>query len=172
MSIFLDNGKEIYKGCVLKIWEKSGYHDSDFYATVWDEETKSIKEYEYATTRFACRGYAKIDFTKSVLLKANKYKAKHEYLSEVNRLNTTVYVGSFVTVIKGRKVPKNTFGKVIGIYSNSYSNWNHKVRLLLEDGSKVYTYIDNLEVAKLTINEKLNLKTSIMKKYRIKSFEI
>ena len=57
MSIFL-NGKEIYKGCVISLWERNGYNDSDFYASVWDEETKSIKEYEYDTTRFAGGGSA------------------------------------------------------------------------------------------------------------------
>ena len=171
MSIFL-NGKEIYKGCVIRLWERNGYNDSDFYASVWDEETKSIKEYEYDTTRFAGGGSAVIDATEEILTKAAKYKAKCLYVNEVKKRNTDISINSYVTVVKGRKVAKGTHGKVIGIYENAYSRWNPKVRLLLGDESKVYTYMDNLKVDPMSINDKINLKMLIMDKYNINSFEI
>ena len=172
MSIFLENGKEIYKGCVVRLWEHNGCWDSDFYATVWDEETKSIKEYEYDTTRFAGGGSAETDATPEVLIKVAKYKAKDQYIKEVKKRNTEVLINSYVTVVKGRKVAKGTHGKVIGIYENAYSGWNPKVRLLLDDESKVYTYMDNLKVDPIGINDKINLKKLIMNKYNINSFEI
>lgn len=171
MSIKVD-GKEIYKGCVIDTWERNGYHDSDFYATVWDEETKTIKEYEYATTRCACYGHAEIDASKEVIRKVNKYIAKCEYVNTIKRMNEEIKVNSNVTVIKGRKVKKGTHAKVIGIYENSYSSWNHKIRLLLDDDTKVYTYIDNLKVDPITINDKIKIKVDIMRKYKINSFEI
>jgi len=37
---------------VLVDWEHNGYHDSDFYALVWDGERLAVRE--YATTRGAC----------------------------------------------------------------------------------------------------------------------
>ena len=33
--------KESYVGRVLETYEENGYHDSDFYAVVWDDETES-----------------------------------------------------------------------------------------------------------------------------------
>lgn len=38
-------------GLVVELRERNGYHDSDFYARVWDPKTKSIFTIEYATTR-------------------------------------------------------------------------------------------------------------------------
>ena len=56
---------------------------------------------------------------------------------------------------KAGKTPKLS-SKAIGIYENAYSRWNPKVRLLLGDESKVYTYMDNLKVDPMSINDKIN----------------
>ena len=63
--------KESYVGRVLETYEENGYHDSDFYAVVWDDETESIIHKQYATTRFYSNGYgAKVDATPEVIAKA------------------------------------------------------------------------------------------------------
>ena len=40
-----------YEGCVLDTWEHNGYHDSDWYALVWDRDAQELKQIEYDTTR-------------------------------------------------------------------------------------------------------------------------
>jgi hypothetical protein len=80
-----------------------------------------------------------------------------------------IYIGDIVTVVRGRKVPHGTTGRVVRMFENPYDpvtydiargtlvsqtigydekaiQWtNAKVQLELEDGSKVYTYLRNLE---------------------------
>lgn len=170
MSVILYDGKEIYKGCVMRIWEHNGSWDSDFYATVWDEKTNSVIDYEYDTTRFAGGGNAVVDITKENLIKANKYLAKKEYEGRVEKINSEIKLNVYATVVKGRKVAKGTKGKVIGIYKNDYDKYNDKVRLLLDNGEKVYTYIKNLKPNQLTEEEKNELKKLICEKYKIENF--
>lgn len=65
-----------YVGCVLSLGEVNGYHDSDFYAIVWDKDTQETRRIEYASTRgwtYDCG--ASIDATDEV--KA-AYKAHEE----------------------------------------------------------------------------------------------
>ena len=64
-----------YKDCVIELRESNGYHDSDFYAKVWDTEIQAIKSVEYSTTRGASTGWARIDCTNKML---EKYKAEAE----------------------------------------------------------------------------------------------
>ena len=63
--------KETYVGKVLETYEENGYHDSDFYAVVWDDEQNCLLHKQYATTRFYSNGYgAKVDATPEVIAKA------------------------------------------------------------------------------------------------------
>lgn len=80
-----------------------------------------------------------------------------------------VYIGDEVTVVRGRKVPIGTKGKVVKMWENPYcpitddryvgaltlnavgvdveaiQTVNSKVQLELADGSKVCTYLRNLD---------------------------
>ena len=80
-----------------------------------------------------------------------------------------IYVGDYVTVVKGRKLPKGSIGKVLKMFNNPYDPitadiargalvlqtagldvhaiqyTNAKVQIELESGAKVYTYLRNLE---------------------------
>ena len=49
--------KETYVGKVLETYEENGYHDSDFYAVVWDDEQNCLLHKQYATTRFYSNGF-------------------------------------------------------------------------------------------------------------------
>ncbi len=40
-----------YVGCVVAVGERNGYDDSDFIATVWDEDKGQFKTIVYASTR-------------------------------------------------------------------------------------------------------------------------
>ena len=44
------------EGRVVRTWERNGYHDSDFYATLWLDSLGEPREVEYATTRFPSDG--------------------------------------------------------------------------------------------------------------------
>ncbi|UKI53176.1 MAG: hypothetical protein L6V86_08815 [Treponema sp.] len=80
-----------------------------------------------------------------------------------------IYLGDYVTVARGRKVPKGTTGKVLRMFTNPYDPitadiargalvlqtagldvhaiqyTNARILLELKDGTKVYTYLRNLE---------------------------
>jgi hypothetical protein len=60
-----------YEGAVLRLRERNGYDDSDFYALVWDEEQQATREIQYATTRgWTYHNGASIDATREVIEKA------------------------------------------------------------------------------------------------------
>jgi hypothetical protein len=68
------NGETLYEGAVLGLRERNGYHDSDFYAMVWNGE--AIRSVEYATTRFGGGGTARVDATAETVEAARAYVAK------------------------------------------------------------------------------------------------
>jgi len=166
MAIYINNGmygdkkEETYIGCVLNCYERNGYHDSDFYATVWDEQTKSIKDILFDTTRCGGSGYAKIDATKEIRQKAKKYDIMQAY-KDWKRLYTLKLTNQkIVKVVKGRKVKKGLFGKIVKIENNVYDEFNKKV-LLLIDNINVWTYENNLEIQKPDIHQIINARENI-----------
>lgn len=86
MSIFRD-GVESYKGCVLAEYENNGYHDSDFFAVVWDVENQCVNSIQYGTTRgggsFGCH----IDATPEIraLAESFKQKVRQDYIAKQER---------------------------------------------------------------------------------------
>lgn len=86
-----------------------------------------------------------------------------------SRKEDFIYIGDYVTVSRGRKLPIGTTGKVLRMFENSYDPitydiakgvlilqtsgldvqaiqyTNAKVQLELDNGNKVYTYLKNLE---------------------------
>ena len=138
-----------YRGNILKVVYnhnvKLGYY---FDVTVWNNKENKIK---YCTCKED--GDIKEDANKEIIKKAIKYKINcklndifnhYNYLNIEDLMNEDIKVN--VRVVKGRKVPINTIGQVIGIYDNKYDSSNKSLRLLLKDGSKVYTYIKNVEL--------------------------
>lgn len=99
--------KESYVGRVLETYEENGYHDSDFYAVVWDDETESILHKQYATTRFYSNGYgAKVDATPEVIAKATAERKSRFLKSAIEadeETAKTVAKGKMVEINRGRK---------------------------------------------------------------------
>ena len=99
--------KESYVGRVLETYEENGYHDSDFYAVVWDDETESIIHKQYATTRFYSNGYgAKVDATSEVIAKATaerKSRFLKSAIEDDEETAKTVAKGKMVEINRGRK---------------------------------------------------------------------
>lgn len=151
-------------GCVLDTYERNGYNDSDFYATFYNPVTDTIDSVEYATTRGWCGGnYAKEDATPEVTEKAlavalrNRIEAWHK---ANERQKYSLAKGREVVVVKGRKVPVGTRGKVVDIQHNSYAVtdrynksqfgskcYNHHVSIMTADGQLLRTYQENVSIA-------------------------
>lgn len=144
--------KPCYHGCVLDTHEYNGYHDSYWYAVVWDETAGRIKEVEYATTAAGGGGWAEIDATPEVARKVYRYLYKcgkarfddqynEEQAKEVRKDDTVI-------VVRGRKVQKGTMGKVfwIGKRYNYYTRTN-ELRVGIEfDGQREFLPAEYVEV--------------------------
>ena len=154
-----------YKGNILKIVYnhniKIGYH---YNVTVWNDEKSKIEYY-------TCRedGDIKEDANNEIIKKAMKYKINcklndifnhYNYLNIEDLMNEDIKVN--VKVVKGRKVSINTIGEVIGIYDNKYDSFNKSLRLLLNNGSKVYTYMKNVELY-FSNEDKKRIKIKVIK---------
>jgi len=154
MSIFYGGKEEKYAGCVLNMYEHNGAWDSDYYAVVWDDDSKSVKEVCYDTTRFPSNGsYAEIDCSDATIRKTYRYffnKARQMFDENVNEsFAKEVFKNDKVVVVKGRKIPKGTIGRVfwVGLSYNRYSHCKEKrVGIELENGDKVFVPYDYVEV--------------------------
>lgn len=119
--IRFENGETAYKGAVLQTRERNGYHDSDFYAVVWDGN--DLCEVEYASTRFPTyNAGAVIDATEEVWAQVGEYCRDH-LLAQVEAGTSAaarkLYKGAYVQVVAGRKVPRGTTGILFWIGSKT-----------------------------------------------------
>lgn len=117
-----ENTPVLYTGRVIMTRERNSYHDSDFYAVVWDDETESLKNVDYHTTRGASTGWAKVDATPEVLEKYEIYKkAVKDFYREVDMLEESLEnrKGDFVNITRGKEKGKS--GEVFWIGTCNYS---------------------------------------------------
>lgn len=122
-----------HRGLVLETRERNGYHDSDFYANVWNPETGTIEQVEYASTRgwtYPCN--ATVDATDEVVEAANAYlrkRAEARYVSRHEAEHAVPSKGKRVRVTSKRsKVPHGTEGVVFwrgksGYGVSRYGSW-------------------------------------------------
>lgn len=145
-----------FNGYVLGITERNGYHDSDFYAIVWDDEQGCVRTIEDGTTRFhAPSKYRGCDASVEVKEKARAWWAekvgpKQAYATLKGRA-AAIDVGCEVEVFKGRKVSKGTKGEVVWKGKDAYNRNGYRIGIRLMDGTRVYTAMDN--VFKLNVKE-------------------
>jgi hypothetical protein len=103
MAVGIKHGGEIvvtHEGCVLETRERNGYHDSDFYAIVWDDAAGAVRTVEYATTRgWTYDNYARVDATDEVKAKAAAY-----YAAEMVKRARRVAAKEALAIEKGREV--------------------------------------------------------------------
>ena len=132
--------KETYVGRVLETYEENGYHDSDFYAVVWDDETESIIHKQYATTRFYSNGYgAKIDATPEIIEKATAERKARFLKSAIEKdeeTAKTVAKGKMVEINRGRK-NRGIIGEVFWVGNpdkfSYYAKEHRSVGIKLDD---------------------------------------
>jgi hypothetical protein len=142
-----------YTGRVLRLGEHNHYHDSDFYAVVWDDAKGGPREVEYASTRgWSYFNNAAVDADEETLA---KFKAwEHDRAVERQAARdaaeaATPREGKTVKVTKGRKIPKGTVAVVVWFGEDKYNStqWLTKYRVgLMIDGQRVFTSADNVEV--------------------------
>jgi len=138
-----------FTGCVLGTSERNGYHDSDFYATVWDEEQGCVRTIDDGTTRaYAPSKYHRADATEEVVAKArawwNREVGPKMAYSVLMGRRAFIDVGCEVEVIKGRKVAKGTKGEVVWKGRDGFRPNSYRIGLRLLDGTRVYTSMDNV----------------------------
>lgn len=106
-----------FAGCVLGIREHNGYHDSDFFATVWDPVFEVVRVISDGTTRAyapSCIHHA--DASEEVKAKANAWKlqaARPGARAHLEKRALTPRAGRKVRVVKGRKVKVGTEGWIV-----------------------------------------------------------
>ena len=132
--------KETYVGRVLETYEENGYHDSDFYAIVWDDETNSLIHKQFATTRFYSNGYgATIDATPEIIEKATAER-KNRFLKSAIEADEetakTVAKGKMVEINRGRK-NRGIIGEVFWVGNpdkfSYYAKEHRSVGIKLDD---------------------------------------
>jgi hypothetical protein len=138
-----------FRGCVLSTREYNGYHDSDFYATVWDEEAGCVREIEDGTTRcYAPSKYSRADATDEVRAKARNWYATDAKVREAatNRLHrafAAIRLNDEVEIVAGRKIAKGTKGEVFWVGADGFRKGAYRIGIRLLDGSRVYTAMSN-----------------------------
>lgn len=144
-----------FTGCVLGVTENNGYHDSDFFAIVWDNEQNCVRTIEDGTTRFyAPSKYSRPDASIEVLEKARAWwaseigpkKAKEALLARANAIE----IGSIVKAVKGRKIPKGMVGEVVWKGKDVYNRYATRIGIKV-GGVTLFTNMSN--VLKLNVFE-------------------
>lgn len=137
-----------YIGRVLEIREENGYHDSDFYATVWDDEKGCTENILYATTRgWTYPNGAKVDATPEVKEKFRAWSAKRQeerrlaYEAEQAMIPSH---GKKVRVVKGKK--SGIEGEVFWVGPCKFNRHKTNVGIRMLNGDKVFIDSANVEV--------------------------
>ena len=155
MQSYDENGQAIIEtthvGLVLGTGEHNFYDDSDFYAVVWDPVKKKTQEVEYATTRaWTYNNHAEVDFDEDLYGADYRayvlQRATAAAIAEYSSLRGNVSdIGRVVKVVRGRKIPLGTVGKVVAVWVNPYDAHNQQY-LLEVDKKRVQTYKKNIEI--------------------------
>lgn len=121
-----------YEGCVIDTYEHNDPWDSDWYAVCWDRERQEPVRVQYNTTRCGSGGDAEIDATEDVLRELYNYyrRVERKWFDETRNEEQAKEIrkGDMVKVVRGRKIPKGTVGKVFWIgetynrFSREYEN--------------------------------------------------
>jgi hypothetical protein len=149
---------DTHVGLCIHEREANGYHDSDFYMLVWNEEKQAAEEIEFASTRGWCQPCfgSHPDATPEVMA---KYEAWRNEVARKARINRDIEQASLpkwgreVRIIKGRKHPLGLTGDVFWTSDPVRSRYNpfsmpkaERIGVRLVDGSRIFIAASNLEV--------------------------
>jgi hypothetical protein len=139
---------ETHHGVCLFEREYNGYHDSDFYMTIWNHEKQEPESIQFATTRgwsYPCYA-SRADATPEVKAAYAVWEAKrHQAAAEARERERALRPekGKNLRVVRGRKVPRGTTG--VCIWRGS-GQWGERVGLKDSSGTVHWTSIKNVEV--------------------------
>jgi hypothetical protein len=156
MSIIMENSEgvliESYKGQVIRLIENNGYHDSDFFAIVWDLESNNFKRIEYASTRGGSyKNNAFVDATPEILelVKARQAKNRAEDQAEKDALlSIQVEKGKIVEFIgleKKKAFLNNLQGEVFWIGAGFGYGSTMRVGVKVDE-KKYFVDLNNVKV--------------------------
>lgn len=98
--------KTSHVGLVLQTVEQNGYHDSDFFAIVWNDEKGEPERIEYASTRgWSYPNSAGVDATPEVLAKHEAWQTKMRDAARASRQRceaATPTKGKTVQIVRGK----------------------------------------------------------------------
>lgn len=143
--------KESYVGRVLSTGERNSYHDSDFFAVVWDDKQSQPVSIDYATTRFPTYdNSATVDADEATVAKYAAYKqrlAAEAAARAAAKEAATPKVGRRVRVKAGRKLPVGVIDEVFWVGADKYSPGELRIGIKLDaGGGKEFIAAKNVEV--------------------------
>lgn len=140
----LINGETKYEGQVVGTgsWYV-GDGDSDYWALVFDGEKA---EHVVYNRYFNTDNMAEADIDPAMLTKLaelTRPKLADKFFADAMARMAPVVVGSTVEVIRGRKIPVGTVGKVGWMGADRYSRWGTRIGLVV-DGTMTFTDAGNV----------------------------
>jgi hypothetical protein len=139
---------ETYVGLCLEEYERNGYGDSDFYMIIWNDTFNAPEHYCFASTRgWTYPSYgSRPDATPRVLQAYKDWKDREaeaaRWAAEFEEAKTP-RCGKEVKVVRGRKVPVGTTGRIFWTGSMLYGV---AIGVQTKTGEKFFTSIKNIEV--------------------------
>lgn len=101
-----------YVGAVLDTFERNGYHDSYWFALVWDDESRTVKAIETGSTAYYGGAAVEVDATDIKRQYAQSFAAHSLGMWLIDN-HTTAKVGSKVKSLTTRGKAKGVIGEVI-----------------------------------------------------------
>lgn len=146
-----ENVRVEYEGAVLQTYERNGYDDSDFMAVVFDTKTGTVKDVEYASTRYAGGGSATVDATDDIRAAAQRVLFEERIAATIEHYRNAareIDMGKRVCVtptkagkdrkLGGKDVKAGTIGKVVFVGDDRYRRGAKRFGILTETGERIY----------------------------------
>ena len=143
---------ESFVGAVIARGEHNHYHDSYFYAVVWDDEAGRTREVETHSTAYGGPWPSvTIDATPEVLAKVDQYRREQWVYSSVlnaDRARHTPIVGDRVRSTTTRGKNKGVQGIVGHVAADTYSRDEsaQRLRVQLDDGEQRWLSGSRVEI--------------------------
>lgn len=148
--------REEYIGAVVAVFERNGYSDSDFLATVWDAAQGKTIDVQFASTAYwSYAASAKVDASCAVLQAAAAYSERlvNEMRAAAEKQEASmVRTGRMVTVqfkTGPRKHLNGLSGKVFWVGVSKFNSREYNAGVEFSDGSKEFINVKNLLVQAL-----------------------
>jgi hypothetical protein len=150
----MSDGSRRYEGAVLSTYERNSYHDSDFYAVVWDAESGTVEHVLYDSTRGYVNMAAEVDATPSAFASATAFLVERNRpiaREELTEAASAPRRGDVVRVDRKRAKANGRTGTVCWVGVDRFTG-EPRVGVTEADGSRffvpaAYVVVDEATVA-------------------------